>query len=399
MKTVKLIATALCLSLCFGVVASAQEDGNRDENNKIVREPYLTNGAWANWWVGVAGGISAFGDGGYTAAVTPAFDATLGKWFTPSIGARIGYQGFNGAMWSANEGPISESFDPQRGKYKDKFGNSYIHADFLWNISNAFSGYKETRFWDVIPYVHSGLNVSYKVNKKFTDLEYGMGAGILNNLRLTDRLDLTLDLRGLLLSGRHHAADGGVSGEISFTAGLAYDLGKNNWVRAINYHNPADADRISALEASKQALEASEASLKAKNDKLQKENYDLNDEIEELKSRPVTTAKLTDVDAATFYFEIGKTVLSKKELAHLDFYLNNVLPNVDDAKVTVLTGRADSQTGSQRRNTYLSQKRVEYLQNLLVEKYDVDASNFQVRSDIVKSDNPSFDRAVVISFE
>ena len=43
--------------------AQAQENGNRDSLNRIVRGPYETNGAWDNWFIGVGGGINLFEDG------------------------------------------------------------------------------------------------------------------------------------------------------------------------------------------------------------------------------------------------------------------------------------------------------------------------------------------------
>jgi outer membrane protein OmpA-like peptidoglycan-associated protein len=97
------------------------------------------------------------------------------------------------------------------------------------------------------------------------------------------------------------------------------------------------------------------------------------------KNRPVKAA-LEYVDPASVYFEIGQTTLSQKELQHLDFYLKNVLPNVGDKKVAVITGSADSKTGTVRRNRYLSRKRVDYVMNILSEKYGVEADRFQVRT-------------------
>ena len=109
---------------------------------------------------------------------------------------------------------------------------------------------------------------------------------------------------------------------------------------------------------------------------LKDENADLKNKLNNVKPG------LENVGPAAFFFEIGKTQLSKKELEHLDFYLTNVLPYVNGKKVTVLTGRADSKTGSARRNKYLCEKRVEYLKNILVEKYGIDASNFSVKTEV-----------------
>ena len=44
--------------MAFAPAAMAQENGNRDENGKIVRGPYLTNKFGDNWFIGVAGGVN-----------------------------------------------------------------------------------------------------------------------------------------------------------------------------------------------------------------------------------------------------------------------------------------------------------------------------------------------------
>ena len=146
-----------------------------------------------------------------------------------------------------------------------------------------------------------------------------------------------------------------------------------------------------ALTAANQVLEADKA-------KLAKQNEELNAEVVELRNRPVKAA-LEEVGPASVYFEIGQTTLSQKELQHLDFYLKNVLPNVGDKKVAVITGSADSKTGTVRRNKYLSQKRVDYVMNILAEKYGIEADRFQVRTQIAKEGDAALNRAVIISFE
>ena len=59
MKRLKLFIGAAALAavaLTASPVAFAQEDGNRDENGKIVRGPYETNRFVDNWFVSAGGG-------------------------------------------------------------------------------------------------------------------------------------------------------------------------------------------------------------------------------------------------------------------------------------------------------------------------------------------------------
>ena len=408
MKTVKLFFGALALaavSMIAAPSAFAQEDGNRDENGKIVRGPYLTNQFGDNWFVGVGGGINLFMDGGYKTAVGGALDVNAGKWITPAIGLRAGYSGLTGAEWSENSSALGLTLNEGKDMFKQKFGFAYLHADVLWNISHAIGGYKETRLWNVIPYGHTGFLMTYDRGddaQNFSDREFAMGLGLLNNIRLCDRLDLTLDLRGILTCGRHHAATGGVAGAIQMTVGASVNLGKTNWTRAANWHNPSDVDALAAAAASAAALTAANAALADEKAELEKKNAELaqaNDELQKALEDAKANAGLTEVGPAAFYFEIGQTTLSDKELAHLDFYISNVLPYVKGKSVTVITGSADKKTGTSRRNQYLCEKRAEYLKNLLAEKYGIDATDFKVNTNIATEGDAALSRAVIISFE
>ena len=372
MKAVKFFLGVLAFAAVSMVAAPsviAQEDGNRDENGKVVRGPYLTNKFGDNWFVNLGGGVNL----GYDNAewrVGGALNLNAGKWFTPSVGARVGYNGL-----TSTDGPFS-----------------YIHFDALWNISNAIGGYKETRLWDFVPYLHAGL----MVDKPITCLDWAAGAGLLNLIRLTDRLDLTLDIRGNIYERLHY------SGYISAAVGISVNLGKTNFVRASNWHNPSDVAALDAAAASAAALAAANAALESENADLKKANEALagkNSDLEKALAEAEANSGLKECGSAAFYFEIGQTTLAKKELEHLDFYLKNVLPHVKGKTVTVITGSADKKTGSTKRNNYLCQKRAEYLKNIMVEKYGIDVSSFDVRTVVATEGDASLSRAVVVSFE
>ena len=375
MKAVKFFLGALALatvSMFAAPAVNAQENGNKDENGKVVRGPYLTNQFGDNWFISGSVGLN-LGYDNSTWSKGLGLDFNLGKWVTPSVGARAGFNGIT-------MGPEA------------KFG--YLHADVLWNISNAIGGYKETRFWDFVPYVHGGVLVD---NGK----EFAAGAGLLNLLRLSNRVDLTLDFRGNLAKQR----PSGKHGYISSTIGLSINLGKTNFVRASNWHNPTDVAALDAAAATAAALTAANAALEAEKKELQKANADLTSKNNDLE-RALADAKakaemagLKDVEPAVFYFEIGKSVLSSKELEHLDFYIKNILPNVKGKTLTVITGTADKKTGTTKRNSALSQQRADYVKNLMAEKYGIDVSQFEVRTLLPTDGDASLNRAVIISFE
>ena len=404
MKTVKFFLGAIALaavSMIASPAVNAQENGNRDENGKVVRGPYLTNGFGDNWFVAAAGGVNLLIDNGFEVSPALAVDVNVGKWITPSVGVRLGYSGVKGSAWSPDPTWLGSTLNKDRCAYQQKWNSTYIHTDFLWNVSNAWGGYKETRFWSFIPYAHAGWICFNGPKGSGGDEELGYGIGLLNALRLSDRVDLTIDLRATVMNARIH---GGFMYATLFTPtlGVSVDLGKNNWVRASNWHNPVDTDAIAAAEASAAALAAANAALAADNKNLKDENSALAAKNKALADENACLAAnqgIQDIEPAAFYFEIGQTKLSAKELAHLDFYMNNVLPNVKNKKVTIITGSADKKTGTTRRNQQLCEKRAQYLQNLLAEKYGVDTNGFEVNTNISAEGNPELQRAVIISFE
>ena len=122
-------AALVAVSLTASPVAKAQENGNRDENGKIVRGPYETNRFGDNWFIGAGGGINFLWSEGYDQGrISPSIDANFGKWFTPSVGMRIGYQGFSAQIWSETPSLIGPSLDTDKDMYLQKMGYMYIHG-------------------------------------------------------------------------------------------------------------------------------------------------------------------------------------------------------------------------------------------------------------------------------
>ena len=403
MKTVKFFLGAIALAAVSMIAApavNAQEDGNRDENGKVVRGPYLTNKFGDNWFVSAAGGVNLLVDKGFEVAPAFALDVNVGKWVTPSVGVRLGYAGVKGAAWSNDPTWLGAELDYDKCMYKQNFCSTYIHGDVMWNVSNAWGGYKETRFWNFIPYAHAGV-LRFGVKGNGGDEEFAAGVGLLNNLRLTNRLDLTLDLRATVANARIHGGQR-LATLFTPTLGLSVDLGKYNWVRAANWHNPADVDAISAAEASAAALAAANAALAADKKGLQDENAALTAKNKALADENAKLAEnqgLENIEPAAFFFEIGQTKLSVKELEHLDYFMNNVLPYVKGKKATILTGSADKGTGTTKRNQQLCEKRAQYLKSVLAEKYGVDTGDYKIDTTISAEGNPELQRAAIISFE
>lgn len=386
-------AALVAVAMTASPALKAQENGNRDENGKVVRGPYETNRFGDNWFIGVGGGINIFLNEGFDIAISPSIDANFGKWFTPSVGMRAGYQGFSTQVMAGDDAR--------------KFGYMYFHGDFLWNMSNALSGYKETRFWNLVPYAHAGYFRTYGLNgSNFIDNEIAAGAGLLHNLRLIDRLDLIIDMRATIVNGRAIGSDG-VSLLPSVTAGLAVDLGFPNFVRTstiVGALELANAEKTAILEAAVLALETANLALEEENINLDKANTALSKENAALKKRPAGMDLETffeNMGPAMVYFEIGQTVLNDKEMEHLDFIAKNLVTSADkNTKIYLsLLGTADGNTGTARRNQHLSEARAKYVYDILTTKYNISKERLIIKSEVVKkAAKPALNRAVVISF-
>ena len=393
------------------VAVSAQENGNRDSLDRIVRGPYETNGIWDNWFIGVGGGINLFEDGWFSAGshktrIAPALDVNIGKWFTPSVGARVGYSGLRANGWSAAGTVYTTEFNDAKNMFKEKVNFAYVHGDVMWNISNAFSGYKETRFWNVVPYVSAGLLHGYgAAGVAAKNNQFAVGAGIYNTLRLSNRVNLTLDARQLIFKGTFNGNAGGVAAMSSVSVGVAVNLGKTNWKRAVNVpagYAPYSVAAVTALKDDSakyaeqaEALAKEKEALAAENEVLKAENEALEDALAAAEDKKLT------VSPGAVFFTIGRTELDSRELYHLDFYIKNVIEQDADATF-VLTGYADKDTGGKKRNQYLSEKRVEYVLDVLRTKYNVSEDRLIVKAVGAESTfiegQPELNRCVVLEY-
>ena len=410
MKRLRFILGASALAavaLTASPAVNAQENGNRDEYGKVVRGPYETNRFGDNWFIGAGGGINVFLNDGYKTNVGPSLDASLGKWFTPAVGMRIGYSGLNTNYWADDPSVLGRTLDKEENMYQQKFGYMYIHGDFLWNMSDALGGYKETRFWDLVPYLHAGYFRAYGLDgASYVNNEIAAGAGLLHNLRLSNRLDLIVDMKATLVNGR---VDGsaGVAFLPSVTMGFAVDMGWPDFVRTstvIGALEAATVDQIAALEAAAVALELANATLEKENIDLQNANGKLNEQVNALKKNkggidPVEFYK--GMSPVAVYFNIGKSTLSTDEMHHLDYIAKNIVAKagkLDKIYITVM-GSADSNTGTAKRNQTLSEARGKFVADILTSKYGIAKDRLVVKSEVVKAKaDPELERAVRITF-
>lgn len=356
-----LLAPVLLLLIsfqAFGQSVARHEDANRDVRGRISRGPYETAAFGDNIWIGVAGGINLF-EHSYASVgkVTPAIDVNVGKWITPCVGVRIGYQGIS----------ISSRYSgTDKSEVLARSGHSYFHGDLLWNVSNVLSGYKETRIWNIIPFVSAGLAHSCSAQGSADVL--GIAAGLLNEIRLTDRIGLSLEVRQLLVGGNYDfSSNYGFSGVSSATFGIIFRFGKTGFRRCDSY---AYESRLSSMEAARDALYSRNVRLDKMNSRLVAQNDELRSEIDSLTSASHGYAGAGAAVQGVFFFEEKQSVLSGQELFHLGSYVRNMLA-ANPEKIFTVIGYTDSGTPQEASDKYLAGKRAEYVCNLLRTSYGI----------------------------
>ncbi len=364
------------------------------------RGPFLTNRFGDNWFIAAAGGVNVyFGESdGYVKfgkRMAPALDVALGKWFTPAVGARLEYSGLKAKGGSPYAGAPFVVGSVLTGKgdhsyFPKKFNYTFIHADFLWNISSAFGGYKETRFWEFVPFAGFGPAIAAKTEgEKHKIREFGFTAGLINKLRLGNRVDLNIEARGMLVKQIFDGVSGGRRGEgmLSVTAGLSVKLGKTNFDKYVPVP-PADYtpynNRINALEGD---LAASNA----RADQLARD-------LAAARNQVRIDKEYLFPDVAIF-FEIGKATLSKKEKVNVDF-IADAIKKMPAGKKIVLDGNADSVTGTHKRNMTLGEQRIKTVYDELIKRgvkpEQIEFINHGDTQEPFGRENPTLNRVLII---
>ena len=353
-------------SLLFSVNAFAQENANRDENGKIVRGAYETNRAFDNTWIGLAAGWNAGLNLQNTSGIPfaqgiggLAVDVSLGKWWTPFIGGRINWLGLANNVLGNDGAPLN----PQQ---------HFITGDLLWSLTDTFWGYKETRVWNVAPYVSGGLAIT-----PAAAAEWIYGGGILNRFYLSNRVDLLLDFRAMVAKASWYGVTveksiGHFEFPLSATIGVAIKLGKTGFNRhssitPVVIPVPFTTEQYNALADKVAALEKENAELKDKIAALEEEVAPLR-QLTDGQTYLYENGKFTAVDVKpgspiTLYFDCGSAKLSEREKAHFEYFANTV---VDENSKLAVNGYADKQTGSAKRNQQLSEQRVKTVVDLLL---------------------------------
>ena len=341
-----LIVLAMC-GLTMG--ANAQET----TTDPVLKYSVATNSFWSNWFIQVGADWNAYysneehGQGlsrspfkGFRAA--PGFSVAVGKWFTPGLGLRTKFQG----VWGRQ---VYDDVKHARHMWT-------LNENVLFNLSNMLYGYNPERVWNFVPFLGGGINRNCSDNNYAMNLSFG----VLNTFRVSNKVGINFELGWNyaeedfdgISAGKGSRIWEGKDNRLYAEVGLTFNLGKATWEKT------PDVDAIKALSQSQ--IDALNAQLNDAN----AENARLKSLLAEKKDEAPAAVKNYSNAPMSVFFNINKaTVASRKDLV-------NVKGLADYAKENnanlVVTGYADSATGSAAYNQKLSERRAETVANELV---------------------------------
>lgn len=354
-----------------------------------------TNSFWSNWFIQVGGDYNIWysnqehgrrldngGDFDFLSKQRRSFGGSvaIGKWFTPGIGLRTKLQGFNSKKIGA-VGVTSQHFWS-------------LNEQIMFNLSNLFMGYNPERVWNISPFIGGGMARNMSANRYVMQLS----AGINSSWRLCRNLDLYAEAgwnrmednfdgnEMAQLSNTHHGRgwedkDNYLYAEI----GLTFKLGKATW------NKTPDVDAIKALSQSQiDALNSQLNDLNTENEKLRKE-------LAEKPKTTVLTKSLKEFVATpiSVFFNIGKIdVALLKDLVNVRALAKYAIENNSHILVT---GYADSSTGTPAINQRLSEQRANTIVEELV-KMGVNRSNIRTAAGggVKMLEYPDYDRRATV---
>ena len=186
-----------------------------------------------NWFIEIKGGASAFlgspiGCGDVFDRITPALQVGVGKWFTPAIGGRVGFQGltFKNAEFKSM-------------KYQ------FYHADLMYNLT---SGLRQNEYglslWDIVPYVGVGMvhNADWSdpcscASGSDGSRPFAFTYGLEIGYRIGNRVKLVAGVSGLTTAQNFDNIGSSIKFKdnmLTVSAGLSITLGKAGWKRVVD---------------------------------------------------------------------------------------------------------------------------------------------------------------------
>ena len=294
------------------------------------------------------------------------------------------YYGVKGAaLWGNGIG--GEVFD--NAYYKQSYSLVIPALDVMGDLASLFCGYRE-RIYSPVLYLGMGFPVAVSGDGNIADhFNLGVRGGLLNRFRLSDAWAINLDIRMDVLETTV-AGEGNHGKALSALVGVTYKFKDRGWnapeipvvAPVVGKYSDAEGDALVAQ-------------LREANRKI----ADLEQQLAACKNRPAEKVVEEPAPVVTVYYNINSSELQGKDRVVLKAVAKAIKANKNQKYV--ITGYADSETGTAAFNGKLRKARAQRVYDALV-SYGVPSDQLEQRTSDAKLDRFGsyiLDRAATIS--
>ena len=357
------------MTLALAALAASALQAQEPAQKPAYKTSFVKDGK-AHWFleVGDAATISLAGnnrDVNFTDRVSllnPSL--AIGRWSTPAFGMRLSLQGGKTFDYARPAG-LWAAATTTNGYLRHDVTYGFAQYDFLFDLVNYFTPYKENRFFHIIPFLGVGLGYKHEVeainvkdkSHRFSPLA---DAGLQLKFRLARFVDFNLEGKvtasDLRLPSQEDHVKSGTDFIAQAGASLTFHLGR----KAFEAITPNDEALIADLNGQINALRAENA---------------------ELAKRPVRCpdVEIPVVDSKiignVIYFRLNSAVVDKNQMINVYNIAEYAKSNTE---TITLVGYADRQTGNPNYNMALSKRRAEAVADILVKKYGISRDRLKI---------------------
>ena len=220
------------LDINIGVQLALGKQGFRRASDYIKHDERTVelNGFWDNWFVQAGLGMSLLNPYGanfshvFPKGSSVGINLGFGKWFSPEIGLRGGFNWQNGIVGNKRLSWIDTDGKPGSNHEGGGYGAAYM--DVFLNMSNLFGCYSQDKKWNTIIYPRVGLDSNFETGSASPLV----GLGVEQTYKIGKRLKLYADFAYQVTTGEMMENDtgsgSGSNGWFDLNFGVQYELGQ-----------------------------------------------------------------------------------------------------------------------------------------------------------------------------
>ncbi|WP_302577307.1 OmpA family protein [Phocaeicola barnesiae] len=308
-----------------------------------------------NWFIqGQLGASYSLGDADFGKLVSPAGAISVGKYFNPTIGARLSISGWRGRGGNGEGRPA----------YGFYYGAATV--DGLLNLSTLFAGKNPDRLFNASLIAGIGYNHRFEPNSG----SFMGRLGLQGSIRLNDAFALNLEALANGVSDRWNKKDDhGFDSYYNVLVGITYKFGTG-----FNIGCP-DCEPVYYPKT------YSEKEVQALNDEINKLREQIaNHKCPEPEPCPEVEVEQVSKPAlkALVLFGLNQTNVSGDQMMNVEAIANYMKEN-PDSKVDI-SGYADKGTGTDQINERLAMERANSVADELANKYGISRDRMKVSS-------------------